>query len=76
MNRSQELKLYLLIIRFNLLRLRDVELSQLRFEVAVHLQFEEGLGNTNLELVGLGPAVFDYLRVCRQHLKGFTRSKR
>lgn len=73
--RLQKLKLYLLIIRFDLLRLRDVQLSQLRFEIAVHLQFEEGLGNANLELVGLGPAALDYLRVRRQHLKEFMKPK-
>lgn len=63
------MKLHLLIIRFNLFRLRDVKFSQLRFEIAVHLQFEECLGNANLELVGLGPAALNYFRVRRQHLK-------
>lgn len=63
--------LHLFIIRLNFLRLRDVEFPQLRFEIAVHLQLEEGLGNANLELVGLSPAALNYFRVRRQHLKGF-----
>lgn len=53
----------------DLLGFGDMQLLQLRLEVRVHLQLEQGLGNLAFERIGLSAPRFEDFRVGSQHLK-------
>jgi hypothetical protein len=64
----------LLAAELNFLGLGYVQFLQLRLEVRVHLQLQQGLGNLGLKHIGLSAPRFEDFRVGSQHLENKTQN--